>query len=161
MDYKFKDTQDGYYPKVGIVGQAETVYCGVCGKLMNCRRNQRGYREHSLGNVGWQDADYADDQYACDVFECHHINEAWHQKVIALREWRDNCPVDSLREVAASEADRLVKDHEPKKDASNYDAFHEGYNACRNGAGDTCPMYVPGGKEASWHEGWRFYNERQ
>lgn len=103
--FRFNDTQDSYSPVLSIVGQEDSVECGVCGCRMNERRNVTDFFGFS--------SKQANIRTTRDVFECPHKDRVWHQKAIAIRYWRDNCPVNSLKKVANNEANQLVEKNNP------------------------------------------------
>jgi hypothetical protein len=120
------DTCDGYYPKVGVVGQDEDVLCGVCETKMNVRRNQVPWHSRcGLGSsmnpdgVKWRNA-VGDEVGSRDLFDCPHKDEEWHQRVISLRKWRDACPLSVMKEMCDDEANELVKSRSITKTDSGY-----------------------------------------
>jgi len=94
------DTQSRYTPDCGKVPVGEKVTCGVCGAVMNERRNVSGPRS-------WAQA-ISRGSSPHDVFECPHMNEDWHKQVVALRRKARNSVSKKLADMMLQEADEIL-----------------------------------------------------
>ena len=107
------DTQDHYTPDAGTEGD---VYCGVCGDLMNCKRNvygPRGYMQAIGGGKSLHDS-----------YTCPNHSEMWHMQVKALREWVKKIPSKKISSLAEEEINEILETREATKSLTCHNLFN-------------------------------------
>ena len=104
---KLGDTQYRYTPDIGIVPEGEEARCGVCGDLMNERRNCLGARGFAQAMAGSK-SNY-------DEFLCPNHLEKWHEQVVALRQEIKKTPSRTLAILMEQEVKDILENREPTK----------------------------------------------
>lgn len=97
---QLNDFQSRYTPDENVVGKDEQILCGVCESVMISRRGLFGPRTRAAAMAGTGSF--------YDEFECPHIDNELHQKIVRLRIERDKSDSETLKKIFADEADRLL-----------------------------------------------------
>lgn len=93
-------TQFRFTPDIGVVPLTESVCCGVCGDLMEEKRNCHGPRGFATSLKG--EHDYY------DQFLCSHRDTLWHRQVVALRLEIQTTASSKLAAMLQSEVEEIL-----------------------------------------------------
>ncbi len=77
-----------FFPKPGTVKAAR---CGICGSLMNVKRNV-------LGPTGWAES-MAHQGHLHDSFTCPNLNKDWHEKIVNLKSEARSTACDKIKKI--------------------------------------------------------------
>jgi hypothetical protein len=100
------DTQCRFTQNVGVIGQHEKIFCGVCKKEMN-RSIHHDYN-------GWASA-MAKIKSDFELFVCPDEQEDWHKQVVGLRNEAKKTYSKTIEKMLLDEADDVLKKELPTK----------------------------------------------
>lgn len=87
-------------------GTHQTMTCPTCDTFMNVKRNVQRYSRWGGKPIEGQ---------FCDVFQCPHAGERWHEQAIALKHLIRKTPSHTLANMLTEELNTVLKDRHPTK----------------------------------------------
>ncbi|MBI3074765.1 MAG: hypothetical protein HYY92_00930 [Parcubacteria group bacterium] len=84
-------------------GKFETLACGVCGTLMNVKRNVLGPTSSAAALGG--------SKRPHDCFSCPHFNEDWHRHIVALKWEVLRTSSKKMREILRGEIEETLAEN--------------------------------------------------
>jgi len=103
---------DSFHCKPGTV---ISMQCRVCGSDMNVKRDVEGPASFTGALGGFK--------HIHDHFTCPNSEEGWHEQIIKLKLWIEQCPSKLLADIVEGEIKQIIDTKQRTREANVYDCF--------------------------------------